>query len=315
MNSPMGREVLPELRHLSVTHQRPSLLGKEVTLVPALRTVPSSAPSDSGTLLCPGTPRPTQLRRAFPMSFPHWCPWHIFSEAGVYPEALKSTQKPLKLPDFQNPCPISNLLKSPKRHQSWAARICGGARPCSCNPSLQQSPCLFICPSWSAAAPRRPICCPPPPPPARVGPGSSCRLISGQGEGGQAQTYSSKQSAVVRHQGNMPRFLLPSLAPQEFRVTSFPPGEDSTAVLLQGFPGPENLPRCSSASKGFALHRLPGKEQRSWEPAIPGSRSLLNVSKRPEGNPDAQERGWVKDFPVYQAHLPPPHCITWCLEV
>ena len=275
----MEREVLPELRHLSITHQRLSPLGKEVTLVPAPRTVPSPVPSDSGTPLCLSSPR------YFPMSFPCWCPWHIFSEAGVYPEALKSTQKPFKSPDFQNPCPLSNLLESPERHQSWVARIRGAARPRGGNPSFQESPCLFICPAWSAAAPRRPVFWPPP---ARVGPGSSCRLISGQGEGGQERMYGSEQSVVARRRGNKPRFLLPSPAPQEFRVTSFPLGEDSTAVLPRGFPGPKNLPRCSSASKGFTPHRLPGEEQRSWEPAIPGSRSLLNV---PEGRRETQMHG------------------------
>lgn len=141
---PMEREILPELRHLSITHQIPSLLGKKVTLVPAPRTVPSPAPSALGTPLCPSSPRPTQPRRHFPTSFPHWCPWHIFSEAGVYLEAVKSTQKTLKSLHFQNPCPLSNLLQSLERHQSWAARIRGGARPCGCNPSLQESPCLFF---------------------------------------------------------------------------------------------------------------------------------------------------------------------------
>lgn len=126
-------------------------------------------------------------------------------------------------------------------------------------------------------------------PPAHVGLGRICRLISGQGDGGQARAYGSEQSAGARRRGNKLRFLLPSPALQEFRVTSFPPGEDSTAVFPRGFPGPKNLPHCSSASKGFGAHRLPGEEQRSWETAIPGSRALLNVPEGPDGNPDAWE--------------------------
>lgn len=69
---------------------------------------------------------------------------------------------------------------------------------------------------------------------------------------------------------------------------SFPPGEDSTAVLPQGFPGPKNLPCRSSASKGFAPHHLLGAEQGSREPAVPGSKSFLNVL---EGWRETQMRG------------------------
>lgn len=105
----MERKVFPELRRLSITHQRPSLLGKEVTLVPSPRTVPS----DSGTPLCPSRPRSTQPHRHFPTSFPCWCPWYIFSEAGVYPEALKSTQKPLKSPYFPEPLPTQQSVRVP----------------------------------------------------------------------------------------------------------------------------------------------------------------------------------------------------------
>lgn len=144
----------------------------------------------------------------------------------------------------------------------------------------QESPSLFICLAWAAAAPHRPIFCFP----ARVGLGSSCSLVPGRGEGRQEQTDSSEQRVIARPQGNKWKFLLPYPTPQESGVTSFPLGEDCTAVLLWGFPGPKNLPHCSSTSKGFTPH----KEQRIWEPAIPGSEPSLKV---PEGWREIQMHG------------------------
>lgn len=120
--------------HLPITHQRPSLPGK-VTLAPAPRTVPSPAPSGSGTPLWHSSLSPTQPHRYFPTSCTNWCPWHIFSEAGVRLGALQPTQKPLQLPDFLSSCPLSSLLQSPERHQSWAVRIHSRADPVAAFPA------------------------------------------------------------------------------------------------------------------------------------------------------------------------------------
>lgn len=188
------------------------------------------------------------------------------------PRALQSTQKPLELPDFLSLCPLSNLPQSLERHQSRVVRIHSRVRPHGCIPSLRKAPvCLF---AWRGL--QLPHTDPFSAPPARVGPGSSCSLVPGQGEGQQEGTGSSEQSVVPRAQGNKRRFLLPYPTLQESRVTSFPPGEDCTAVLPWGSPAPKNLPCCSRASKGFTPHQ----EQRVWEPAIPGSGSSLKI---PEG--------------------------------
>lgn len=223
------------------------------------------------------------LTDTFPRPAPNWCPWHVFSEAGVCLGVLQPTQKPLKLPDFLSPCPLSNLLQSPESHQSWVARIHSRARTrktpwLHCLP--QGSPSLFICLAWAASAPHRALFCPP----ARVGPGSSCSPVPGWGEGWQEWTDSSEQSVPAKPQGNQWGFLLPYPTPQECGVTSFPPGGDCTAGLPWGFLAPKNLPCCSSTSKGFTPHQ----EQGIWGPAIPGSESSLKV---PEGWREIQMHG------------------------
>lgn len=182
------------------------------------------------------------------------CVWGLFNPH----------KKPLKLPAFLSSCPLSNLLH-PQRGISH-----GGEDPQRLHSLPQESPTLFLCLLWAAAAPRRPIFCPP----ARVGPGSSCSLVPGGVKA--SRRGQSEQSVVASPRGNEWRFLLPYPTPQESGVTSFPPGEDCTAVLPWGSPAPKNLPCCSSTSKGFTPH----EEQRIWEPAVPGSESSLKI---PEG--------------------------------
>lgn len=264
---------------------------------------PGLSPLTQGPHSAPADPDLLNLTDTFPHPFSTGALGIYFRKQVSIQRLLNPHKSPLNGPIFQNPCPLSNLFESLERHQLWVARIGGRVRACGCNPYLQESPCLFICPAWSAVAPGRPLFCPP------------RRLISEQGEDGQERTYGSKQSVVARHRGKKLRFLLPSPTPQEFRVISFPPGEDSTAVFPWGFPGPKNLPRCSSASKGIPPYRPPGKEQKLREPTIPGSKVFIKRPRGMEGNPVAWEHRWVKDFPVYQARLPPPHRITWCLEV
>lgn len=64
----MQREVLPELSHLSVTHQRSSLLGKEVTVVPTPRAIQLSVTQGPYSALA----NPDLLNHAdpFPRPFP-----------------------------------------------------------------------------------------------------------------------------------------------------------------------------------------------------------------------------------------------------
>lgn len=208
------------------------------------------------------------LTDTFPRPAPNWCPWHILSGAGVCLGALQYTQKPLKLPDFLSLCPLSNPLQPLGRHQSWVERIHSGARPRGCIPSLRKVPvCLF---AWRGL--QLPHTDPFSVPLLMWGRGAAAALsLDGVKAGRTGQT-----AVVARPQGNKWRFLLPYPTLQESRVTSFPPGEDCTAVLPWGSPAPKNLPCCSRASKGFTPHQ----EQRIWDPAIPGSEFSLKV---PEG--------------------------------
>lgn len=149
----MEREVLPELRHLC--QDKTLSPGHRGHIRTCTRTIPSPAPSDSGTPLCPSSPRPTEPHRYFPTSFPNWCPWHIFSEAGVYPETLQCTQKLLKSPISRTPA-----------HSASCSGPQGGVNcgqpgsvverdPVAATPSSGKP--LFLWPAWSAAAPCRPV--------------------------------------------------------------------------------------------------------------------------------------------------------------
>jgi len=193
---------------------------------------------------------------------------------------LNPHESPLNCPVSRTPA-NSAICSSPQRGINRGQQGSTVERdPVAASPPFSKAPVYLP----TTAAPRRPICWPPS---ISCGTGEQLQARLWWGEGGWARTYSSEQRAVVRRRGNKPRFPLPSPTPQEFGVMSFPLGKDSTAVLPRGFPGPGNLPGFSSSSKGFAPHRLPGEEQRSWEPAIPGSGSFLNVPEGPKGNPDA----------------------------
>lgn len=205
------------------------------------------------------------------MSFPHWCPWHIFSEAGVYLEALKSTRKPLKSPNSQNPCPAqvpkeASIVGSKDLQRSKSLQL----------QSLPSAKSLFAhLPIIVCTTQIRLLS-----PQAHVGLGRICRFISGQGNGGQAWAYGSKQSAGARRRGNKPRFLLPSSTLQEFRVTSFPPGEDSTAVFPRGFPWSQKPALMQQRFKG--LRCTPPAWRRAEELGDSDPR-VQGFAKRPRG--------------------------------
>lgn len=123
-------------------------------LCPCQLPVAQGPPSD------PAASDRVTLTDTFPRPAPNWCPWHTLSEAGVCPGALQSTQKPLKLPDFLSPCPLSNLPQPLERHQSRVVRIHSRARLQGCIPSLRKAQFVYL-PGVGCSCPTQTLFLPP----------------------------------------------------------------------------------------------------------------------------------------------------------